>query len=368
MSQSTADATFRHTILYVDDEVHNLTVFEVAFQDDYDVRIAGSAREAMEILRDHEVHLVVADQRMPEMTGVQFLEIVVEEYPDIVRMILTGYTDIDAIIQAINAGRVYQYATKPWEEEQLKVVIDRALESWDLRRRNEGLLEELRRRSSREAELREAFQRYVPSQVVDDLLDHGKQTRFLGETRIVVLLVADLQGFTSRGMEFEASRVPAALNSFFHAMTQVISRRKGNVNKLLGDGLLALFGAPVSSLGNAENAVHAALEMRDLFTDSMRGELREILGPSAEALELGVVVHLGEVMAGNLGPDNRTEYSVIGDALDTAFLLDRRADRGRGEIVISREVHRQTKDLVRVEKLEEEAPIELWRVLGKVGS
>ncbi len=85
-------------ILYVDDEEHNLTVFEAAFEDFYDVHTATSARRAIRILRHTGIHLVIADQRMPEMTGVQLLEVVAREFPDMVRMILTGYVDVDAII------------------------------------------------------------------------------------------------------------------------------------------------------------------------------------------------------------------------------------------------------------------------------
>ena len=123
-------------ILYVDDEQDNLTVFNSAFRRDYEVHLATSGAEGLEILKKHEIHLIITDQRMPEMTGIQFLEKIIPEYPDCIRMILTGFSDIEAIIQAINTGRVYRYITKPWSKEELKINIDKALETYHLREQN----------------------------------------------------------------------------------------------------------------------------------------------------------------------------------------------------------------------------------------
>jgi len=131
-------------ILYVDDEQDNLTVFNSAFRRDYEVHLATSGAEGLEILKKNEIHLIITDQRMPEMTGIQFLEKIIPEYPDCIRMILTGFSDIEAIIQAINTGRVYRYITKPWSKEELKINIDKALETYHLREQNRKLIEDLK--------------------------------------------------------------------------------------------------------------------------------------------------------------------------------------------------------------------------------
>jgi phosphoserine phosphatase RsbU/P len=131
-------------ILYVDDEEDNLIVFNSAFRRDYEVHLALSGKEGLEILKKHEIHLIITDQRMPEMTGIQFLEKIIPEYPDCIRMILTGFSDIEAFIQAINTGRVYRYITKPWSKEELKINIDKALETYHLRDQNRKLIENLK--------------------------------------------------------------------------------------------------------------------------------------------------------------------------------------------------------------------------------
>jgi len=131
-------------ILYVDDEQDNLTVFNSAFRREYEVHLATSGAEGLEILKNHEIQVIITDQRMPEMTGIQFLEKIIPDYPDCIRMILTGFSDIEAIIQAINTGRVYRYITKPWSKEELKINIDKALETFNLREQNRKLIEDLK--------------------------------------------------------------------------------------------------------------------------------------------------------------------------------------------------------------------------------
>ncbi len=131
-------------ILYVDDEEDNLIVFKSAFRRDYEIFTALSGKEGMEIMKNNRIHLIITDQRMPEMTGIQFLEKIIPDYPDCIRMILTGFSDIEAIIQAINKGRVYRYITKPWIREELKINIDRGLEAFQLKEQNRKLIEDLK--------------------------------------------------------------------------------------------------------------------------------------------------------------------------------------------------------------------------------
>lgn len=131
-----------YRLLYVDDEPNNLLAFRAVFRRFYDVLTAHSASEATALLAENPVDLIVSDHRMPHMTGVEFFEQIKETYPDTVRIILTGYSDLQAIVDAINKGNVYYYATKPWKVDELKVVIDNALESHALRLRNRQLEQE----------------------------------------------------------------------------------------------------------------------------------------------------------------------------------------------------------------------------------
>jgi response regulator RpfG family c-di-GMP phosphodiesterase len=114
------------SILYVDDELNNLISFKAAFRIKYNVFTAISGEEAIKILHSHEVNIIITDQRMPKMTGVEFLESILPEFPDPMRILLTGYADMTAVIDAVNKGKIFHYLSKPWNEEELDMTITRA--------------------------------------------------------------------------------------------------------------------------------------------------------------------------------------------------------------------------------------------------
>lgn len=130
-------------ILYIDDEEHNLNSFKAVFRRDYEVFTAICAADGFKMLEDHEIHVIITDQRMPNMTGIEFLEAVIPKYPDPPRILLTGYADIDAVIDAINKGSVYKYVQKPWDESELRTTINTALDLYALKKKKEELTEKL---------------------------------------------------------------------------------------------------------------------------------------------------------------------------------------------------------------------------------
>ena len=160
-------------ILYVDDEELSHILFSAVFGDRYTVHKALSAREALDILRRESIHLLVTDQCMPEMTGAELLAEIRDEFPDIGRLMLTAYSDIDAIVEAVNVGRLDRYVTKPWDAEDLGLVIEQTLEESDRRKRHRRLIDELRQAAAQEPELRDALRRHVPEAALKDLLEIG---------------------------------------------------------------------------------------------------------------------------------------------------------------------------------------------------
>lgn len=130
-------------ILYVDDEENNLISFKATFRLKHHVMTALSGEEAFKILETKQVDIIVTDQRMPAMTGVEFLEKVIETFPDPIRILLTGYADMSAVVDAVNKGKIFHYVTKPWNEEELNLTITRAyakyLEKEQLKNMNEKL-------------------------------------------------------------------------------------------------------------------------------------------------------------------------------------------------------------------------------------
>jgi response regulator RpfG family c-di-GMP phosphodiesterase len=128
-------------MLVVDDEPDNLDLLYRTFRREYEVLRAESGVVALEILAQQgEVAVIISDQRMPEMKGTEFLSRTTPQFPDTMRIILTGFTDIEDLVEAINSGQVYRYITKPWEPEELKQVVYRATEAYEqLKQRSEAL-------------------------------------------------------------------------------------------------------------------------------------------------------------------------------------------------------------------------------------
>lgn len=122
------------SVLYVDDEPNNLVSFKANFRKIYKIYTAGSAEEGKKILSSADIHVIITDQRMPEISGVQFLESIIKAHPFPVRIILTGYADIETVIEAINKGQVYRYIMKPFDIEELKLVIENAYDLYLFRK------------------------------------------------------------------------------------------------------------------------------------------------------------------------------------------------------------------------------------------
>ncbi len=123
----------RHKILIVDDESDILDSLQWSFEMDYEVVTAGNGREGLEVLRrEPDVAVIIADQRMPEMNGAKFLAEAMGLVPKSMRIMLTGYTDMDALVDAVNSGQIYRYIAKPWEPEELMMEVRRAIQNYEM--------------------------------------------------------------------------------------------------------------------------------------------------------------------------------------------------------------------------------------------
>jgi len=152
---TTPDTSVRPRLLIVDDEKDNLEALRRLLRGQYDVEITTSPFEALKWIQTGEFNVIVSDQRMPEMTGVELLEKAKHVRPAVTRILLTGYTDIDSVISAINRGNIYRYVAKPWDPEDLKLTLKQANEAYLLRREVEQKSELLERSN---AELRVALE------------------------------------------------------------------------------------------------------------------------------------------------------------------------------------------------------------------
>jgi response regulator RpfG family c-di-GMP phosphodiesterase len=130
-------------VLYIDDEPNNIVSFKAAFRRVFNIFSAESAEEGKKVLEQENIHVILSDQRMPKTTGIEFFQSILDTHPDPIRILITGYTDINAVIDAINLGQVYKYLTKPWIEEEVKTSIKNSFEVYDLRTKNRELTQKL---------------------------------------------------------------------------------------------------------------------------------------------------------------------------------------------------------------------------------
>ena len=126
-------------VLYVDDEMINLKSFNASFRRIFNVFTARDAEEGRKIIDENNIHVVITDQRMPNTTGVEFLESILDDHPEAMRILMTGFSNIQAVIDSINKGKVYSYVTKPWNDEELRSTIEKAFEVYSLREENKVL-------------------------------------------------------------------------------------------------------------------------------------------------------------------------------------------------------------------------------------
>ncbi len=336
------------TILYVDDEAQNLISFKATFRREYNILTAQSATEGLQMMNERGADLIITDQRMPNMTGVQFLEEVLPKYPDAIRMVLTGFSDVEAIIDAINNGRVFRYITKPWDENELRMTIENARQLYKLQQKNKTLINELQSKIEEQDKTLKLFMKYVPETVVEKALSTEDSSIFDGESRDIAVLFCDIRGFTPMSEELSPREVVSFLNDYYSIMTEVVKKHGGAVNQFVGDEIFAAFGAPVAIEEPEYQAVACAIEMIQRV-EALNKEYSERLN---RPIEVGIGVNSGEVIAGNLGSEDRMEYSLTGDTVNTGKRIETLTKVQANTIYISDEVFQRTGGRFHVKPLE----------------
>ncbi len=191
-------------ILIVDDESFILTSLKrMLHSEPYRVHTASGGDEALRIMEQTELGLIISDFRMPEMDGIAFLQEAKKRQPDSVRIILSGYADISAIIDAINQGEIYKFIAKPWNDDELKLTIIQSLEHWQLRKSNRELTQELLEKNTELQNLNDHLEREVARRSRELLL---KDKRFLLSQYIIENIPVALVGVDETGMVALANR------------------------------------------------------------------------------------------------------------------------------------------------------------------
>ena len=333
-------------VLYVDDEENNLNSFRAALRRNYNIYTALSGEEGIDILSKTDIHVIVTDQRMPHMTGVQFLQHI-PDAQDNVKIILTGFSDMESIIEAINTGKVYRYITKPWDKDELKITIDNAIETVMLRRDNKHLIQELQehneqleekvrlrtREIEKQKQIIEAAKiqsdslllNILPAEIADELKQFGKS--YARKHEQVSVLFADIKGFTFIAEKLTPVKLVTQLDEVFGAFDNIIAKYGMEKIKTIGDAYMCASGLPLADNENAIKSVKAALDMQQYIKEF--GAANKI--QNLPNFEIRVGIHTGPLVAGVVGL-KKFAYDIWGDAVNLASQMEQHSETGKVNI------------------------------------
>jgi class 3 adenylate cyclase len=304
------------------------------------VELAEDGERALARLEEETFDLVLLDVMMPGLSGIDVLRRVRKRWPesDLPVIMVTARDTTEDVVEALQLG-ANDYVTKPLD---FPVVLARVESQLTLKRQKAEI-----RRLAEDLELhnrfiQSLFGRYVSDEVVAGLLASPEGPRLGGEQRKVTLLMSDLRGFTPLTEGLAPERVLHLLNSYLAAMADVILAHQGTIDEFVGDAILAIFGAPLARPDDARRAVACAVRMQAAIQALNRRNEAEGL----PRLEMGIAVHTGVVIVGNIGSERRTKYGVVGSAVNHAGRIE--SFTVGGQVLISDATLRETGDGVRV--------------------
>jgi adenylate cyclase len=220
--------------------------------------------------------------------------------------------------------------------------------------------------AEKERGIRNMFQKFVPREIVDKILLGSEEKTVIDEFKILTLLNIDIRGYSTLSQKVGPQKTVAILNYFFSVMGEIVIKHHGIVDKYLGDGFLALFGAPVSSPMDADNAVSAALDMQKAM-EEVSDSLKKRFGAS---LKMGVSIHTGDAVVGNIGFDKKMDYTVIGDSVNFVFRLQSLCKAVPNGILISEKTYDACQSSLNVEEFEGDLDdsatrMKIYKVIGQ---
>jgi len=296
-------------ILVVDDEPDLEPLIRQGFRrqiraGEYAFAFAGNGLAALDMLdRDAEIDLVLTDINMPGMDGLKLLANLNERDRLLKAVVVTAYGDMENIRTAMNRG-AFDFLTKPLVLEDLKATVEKACLAIDQQKKWERA--------------RQAFGQYLSNEVVAALLENPGALKLGGEKRKVTLLMSDLRGFSTLAEGVSPETVVDILNIYLGRMADIITRYNGTIDEFIGDAILVLFGAPIQREDDALRAVACAIEMQQ----AMAQVNAEVAGRGVPRLEMGIGIHTGEVIVGNIGSEKRMKYGVVGSHVNLTARIE----------------------------------------------
>jgi adenylate cyclase len=310
-------------VLVVDDDrVNRMLLTRSLEREGHRVRCAEDGLGALEVLRRDPYDVVLLDIVMPELDGVSVLERIKSDpaLQDVPVIMISGVDETESVLRCIELG-AEDYLPKPFDPVLLRARISAGL--------TKKRLHELERER-----LRGVFSRFVPEHVVEDVLERTDDDLRLGGSRDRgTVMFTDLRGFTAFSESIPPPRLIELLNEYFVEMIDAVFEHGGTLVSYIGDGLLAVFGAPIPLDDHADRSLAAAREMLDVRLPRFNRWLRaRDLG---DGFAMGIGLNSGHFMSGNVGSPRRLEYTVYGDTVNTAARLEEMTKIAQRSILVA---------------------------------
>ncbi|MBF0194704.1 MAG: response regulator [Magnetococcales bacterium] len=303
-------------ILIVDDVPGNVRTLAEILNNDYQVIMATSGQIALKALANQEINLVLLDIEMPDMDGYEVCKRLKadKKNSNIPVIFVTAKHNMADETMGFEVGAV-DYITKPISPPVVKARIHTHLQNRELNQSLQNMNSSLEKSNNF---IRKTFGRYMSDEVVENILDSPEGLRLGGEKKLVTVMMTDLRGFTAIGERLSPEEVISMLNMYLETMTEIIFKYKGTIIEFLGDGILALFGAPITRDDDAQRAVACVLEMQQKMPQ-VNARFKE---QGFEEVTMGGGLNTGQAVAGNIGSDLRSKYGVVGKAINLAGRIE----------------------------------------------
>jgi class 3 adenylate cyclase/CheY-like chemotaxis protein len=329
-------------ILIVDDTPANIQALSGILKDKgYQISVATNGRQALEVVKRVQPELILLDVMMPEMDGFETCRQLKasEQGRQIPIIFLTAKSEVTDIVQGFELGAV-DYVPKPFNAHELLARVSTHLTLDELRRS----LAEKNVELARAHELvRRAFGRYVSEEVAASVLRSPEALELGGAEREVSILMSDLRGFTALAARLAPQQVIEILNLYLESMVDVIAHYEGTIDEIIGDAILVIFGAPISCADHAEKAVACGLAMQL----AMAAVNKQLTSKEAFGIEMGIGVHTGPVIVGNIGSLRRTKYAAVGSNVNLAGRIE--SFSTGGQVLISESTREKIKSPLRID-------------------
>jgi len=317
-------------LLIVDDnKVNRILLARAVEQLGHQIETADNGRQGLEKLRAGSFDLVLLDIEMPEMDGYQVLEACLQdsELRNIPVIMTSSLDEIDSVVKCIELG-AEDYLNKPVNPVLLRARVNASLEKKQLR-----------------DEQRKLIRTFATKEIAEELLKTGFSLG--GKFVNASIMFADIRSFTTITESRSPAEIIEMLNDYYALMFDAITGHGGSVNQIIGDGLMAIFGAPVHYEDHCERAVQAALEMLELLDGFNQNQAAQ----NKQQIKIGIGIASGQVIAGFTGTQHRATYTCVGDTVNLASRIESHTKVAGKPILIDENTHAGLSGDIQVEEL-----------------